>query len=92
MLARLPRCGEFECLRLTCVSNFGDIGKEEDDCQDQDKDGDGEVHPLHVSKGLFVAKVEEDIGAEDWCNHGSDAVEGLGDVDSNLGVTRRAAH
>lgn len=58
----------------------------------KDKDGDGEVDPLHVGEGVLVAKVEEDVGAEDGRDDGADAVEGLGDVDANLGESRRAAY
>jgi len=31
-----------------CVGDFGDRGEEEDDCEEEDEGGDGEVGPLDV--------------------------------------------
>ena len=47
--------------------------------------------PLHVFKCLFVVKGEEDIRAQHRCHDGTNAVEGLGNVDTNFRVSGRAA-
>lgn len=68
------------------VGDLGDLGHEEAKGQDEDEDGDGEVDPLDVLQGGLVVKGEEDVGAQDGGDDGADGVEGLGDVDADLGV------
>jgi hypothetical protein len=62
---------------LTSIGNLGYLGQEEQARQQKHEDDDGQVHPLHVLKGTLVAKVEEDVGAENRGNDGSNAVESL---------------
>lgn len=74
------------------IRDLRDSGQPENNSQSPDKDSDGEVDPLHVRKGGLVVEVEEDIRAHEGGDDGADTVEGLGQVDAHLGVTRRTAH
>lgn len=76
----------------TRVSNFWDIGHEEQKGKQEHEYGDGKIDPLHIFQCTLVTKGEEDIGAQDGGNDGADAVEGLGNIDSYLGVSWRTAH
>lgn len=73
------------------VGDLGDGGEEEDDGEEQHEDGDREVDPLDVGQGAGVVKGEEDVGAEHGRDDGADAVEGLAQVDADLGVLGRSA-
>lgn len=75
----------------TRIGDFGDLAHEEQESKEQDKDGNGSVDPLHVGERLLITKVEEDVGAENRGDDGSNAVEGLRQVDSDLGIFRRTA-
>jgi hypothetical protein len=46
---------------------------------------------LYILESLLVAKVEKDIRAKDGGDDGADAVESLGDVDSDLRILWWAA-
>lgn len=46
---------------------------------------------MHVLQRLDVVEVEEDVGAQDGGHDRADAIEGLGDVDSDFGVLGRSA-
>jgi hypothetical protein len=73
------------------VRDLGDSRKEEDDAQEADEAGDGEVHPLDVLQGALIIEGEEDVGTQYRSNDCTDAVEGLRDVDAEFGVPRRTA-
>lgn len=77
---------------LTSICDLGNIGQEEQACQEEDKDDNGQVNPLYVLESLFVTEVEEDVRAKDGGNDGTDSVEGLGDVDSDLRILWWAAN
>lgn len=83
--------------RLLCleghvrIRDLGDVRDEEDEGEDEHKDRDREVDPLHVLQRLYVVEVEEDVGAQDGGHDRADAIEGLGDVDSDFGILGRAA-
>lgn len=80
------------CLEChVCIGDLGDVRDEEDEGEDENEDRDREVDPLHVLQRLHVVEVEEDVGAQDGGHDRADAIEGLGDVDSNFGVLGRAA-
>lgn len=75
----------------TRIGNFRDLAHEEQESKEQDKDGNGSVDPLHVVERLLITKVEEDVGTENRGDDGSNAVEGLRQVDSDLGISGRTA-
>lgn len=80
------------CLEChVCIRDLGDVRDEEDEGKDEHEDRDREVDPLHVLQRLYVVEVEEDVGAQDGGHDRADAIEGLGDVDSDFGVLGRAA-
>lgn len=47
---------------------------------------------MYVGERRVVTEFEEDIGAQDGGDDGADTVEGLRQVDSDLGIFRWAAH
>lgn len=77
---------------LTSICDLGNIGQEEHGCQEKDKDDNGQVNPLYVLESLLIAEVEEDVRAKDGGNDGTDSIEGLGDVDSDLRILGWAAN
>lgn len=76
---------------LTSICDLGDLGEEEQSCQEKDKDDNRQVNPLYVLESLLVAEVEEDVRAKNGGNDGTDSVESLGDVDSELRILWWAA-
>jgi hypothetical protein len=74
-----------------CVGDFRDGREVEDHGEEEDEAGYGEVDPLHVAEGsgVFACVQEDYVGAEDGGDDGADAVEGLGEVDTEFGVARR---
>jgi len=74
------------------VGDFGDRRDEEDEREEEDEDADGHVHPLHVLDGGLVVEGEEHVGAQHGRDHGADSIEGLGDVDTDLGVLWGTTH
>lgn len=75
------------------ISDFRDVGDEEDAGEDEDEDSDGEVDPLHALEGRDVVGGggEEGVRAQDGANDRADCVEGLGEVDSDFRVPWRTA-
>ena len=74
----------------TSIGDLRDLGDVKQTCQDQNKDSDGKVNPLHVGQGRFVVEVvEKDIGTEHRGDDCADTVEGLRNVDANFRVSRR---
>lgn len=74
-----------------CIRDLGNVRHEKDEGEDENEDRDREVDPLHVLQRLCVVEVEEDVGAQDGGHDRADAIEGLGDVDSDFGILGRAA-
>lgn len=75
-----------------CVGDLGQFDEEEDDGKDVDKDGDGQVHPLHVLEGEVIVETEEDVRSEHGGYNGTNTVESLGKVDADFRVLGRAAY
>lgn len=71
----------------TGVSDFRNIRKEKQGRKQKHKDGDGKIDPLDVFQRAGVTKVEEDVRAQNWGNDSPDAIESLGNIDSDLGVS-----
>lgn len=74
-----------------CIGYLGDHRQEEGNPEDEDEDGDGNIDPLDIPQRIFITKGEEHIRTQDGGDHGADAIEGLRDVDSELGVLGRPA-
>ncbi len=55
---------------------------------------DGKINPLYILQGfLALSHTDEDgIGPKDWRNNSTNPIEGLGDVDTKLRVSRWAAN
>lgn len=70
------------------TSDFRDIRVQENDGQDEDEEGDGEVHVLDVGEVIVINILEEDVGGEDGADDGSDTVQSLRDVETDFGVLR----
>lgn len=52
------------------------------------------INPLHILQRLWIISSlkEEDIRSQDWSNDRSNSIEGLGEINAHLSITRRAAH
>lgn len=74
------------------IRDLGDLGEEECEREEEDEDADGHVHPLHVLEGHLVIEVEEHVRAQNGRDDGAYSIEGLGDVDTDLGVPGWTAH
>lgn len=75
-------------VRHVLVCDLGDSGEEEDKGETEDKNANGEVDPLHALEGVHVVLGcgEEDVRGERGGHAGADAVEGLGQVDTDFGI------
>lgn len=73
------------------VGHFGDVRGEEDKGQDEDENGNAEIDPLHVLQGLdaVLGVDEEDVGSQDWSDHGSDLEMLIRSDHNNLMSTRK---
>lgn len=89
----LINMGSSNLERHILIRNFGNIGDEEDGRQTENKDPNGQVHPLHTLQGSYgVGGVgEEGIRAQHGADDRPDRIEGLGEVDSDFGIAGRAA-
>ena len=78
------------CRMITLTTDL----QEEYSREQEAETSNGEVNPLHVLQGFLALSHadEDDIRPKDWRNNGADAVEGLGDVDSELRVSRGSAN
>ena len=45
----------------TRICNLRDVRKIKCGGQEKDKDGDGDVNPLHIVKSFFIAKLEKNV-------------------------------
>ena len=66
------------------VGDFGYAGEKENRGEQEDEAGNSYVDPLHVLKRLRVIESKEHVRPKNGGNHSSDAIEGLGDVDSDF--------
>ena len=89
--------------RRICVSTLGlefhigigdlrNSGEEEERGEREAKASNGKVNPLHILQRLLALPYadKDDIGAEDWSDDSADSIEGLGNVDSELRISRRS--
>lgn len=74
------------------IRDLGYVRDEENEGKDEDEDRDGEVDPLHILQRLCVVEVKKDIRPQDGSHDRADAIEGLGEVDSDLGILGRATN
>jgi hypothetical protein len=67
--------------------------QEEYGCEEEAEASNGKIDPLYVMQGFLVlSHTDEDgIRSKDWRYNSTNPVEGLGDVDAKLGVSRWAA-
>jgi len=65
--------------------------EEEDDSQGEYKAGNTEVHPLYTLQGVVVDVLEEDEGGEHGCDNTANGLKGLGEVETELHPSWRAA-
>ncbi len=72
------------------VGDLGYIGQEENRSEEEHEDGNSYVDPLHVLKRLRIVESKEHIRPKNGGNHSPDAIEGLGDVDSDFGKLWRS--
>ena len=73
------------------VGDFGDGREEEDDSEEEDEAGDAEVGPLHVAEVGIADFLEEDAGREERGDDRADCLEGLGELETELGQSGRTA-
>lgn len=86
--------GLFGLIGHVGVGDFGDRGKEEHDGQEEDENGDAEIHPLHGLERLaaWCADVfENHIRGEDGGDDRSNGLKGLRKVQTHIRVSRRTA-
>jgi hypothetical protein len=69
------------------VCDLGNGREEEDDGEDGDEASDTEVHPLNGLEGatVFANVLEDDLSGENGCYDGSDGLDGLGELETELG-------
>ena len=74
------------------IGDLRDGGEEEESGEREAKASNGKVNPLHILQRLLALPHadKDDIGAEDWSNNSADSIERLGNVDSELGISRRS--
>ena len=68
-----------------CVCDFGDGREEKDNGQKENEGCDAEVGPLHADQLGGVCFLEEDTGGEEGGHYGADGLEGLGELETELG-------
>ena len=67
------------------IRNLWDRREEEDDGQEKDEGGDAEVGPLHVGEVVGVRGFEEHTRGQEWGHDRADGLEGLGELETELG-------
>ena len=73
------------------VGDLGDGREEEDDGEEEDEGGDAEVGPLDVAEVGGVGVLEEDARRQQRGHDGPDGLEGLAELEPELGQPRGAA-
>ena len=80
---------DLECHVFIC--DFRDVGEEKYSGEDEDKNPNREINPLHTLESIHVigGGCKECIRAQHGADNGTDGVECLGEVDSDFRVLGR---